>query len=148
MFALWKAHASDKDRSSLRSLDLHVALPALWTLHEFSVIRQLCRSWLSLLSALLRSMTTSTINLSRRRGHAILLRSPLILLFNAFFQVAAKAALAFKDPLKDPVHLVNAVPQDDLLRFDPLSNQFHVIFHLSSQVGFIELYPQMLIGIH
>jgi hypothetical protein len=47
---------------------------------------------------------------------------------------------ALSHALEDAIHLKDAVTEDDLLGFGPLSNQFHVIFHLCSQVGFVELH--------
>jgi len=47
-----------------------------------------------------------------------------------------------------PIHLIDAVPQDDILRLRSLGDKSHIILHLGSQVWLVELYAEMLISFH
>jgi hypothetical protein len=54
----------------------------------------------------------------------------------------------FSYPPEYPVHLINAVPQDYILRLGSLGDKAHVILHLSSQVWLVEFYSEMLISFY
>lgn len=47
-----------------------------------------------------------------------------------------------------PMHFLYAFPQDYILGFATLSDELHIVFHLSPQIRFIEFDAQMLVSLN
>ena len=46
------------------------------------------------------------------------------------------------------MHFLNALPQDHILGLATLSDELHIVFHLSPQIRFVEFDAQMLVGLN
>ena len=50
--------------------------------------------------------------------------------------------------MEDPVHFLDALPQDHILGLATLCDELHIVFHLSPQIGFVEFDTKMLVGLN
>lgn len=50
--------------------------------------------------------------------------------------------------MEDPMHFLDAFPQDHILGLATLRDELHIVLHLSPQIRFIEFDAQMLVGLN
>ena len=116
-------------------------LSALWTLRELSIaLRHILTScWWSLF----HFSTTSTARVISRGAAALCcckLRLPSSGLSHPLHKEFSHFPQVLLHTMEDPLHFLDALPQDYILGFASLSDELHIIFHLSSQIRLIEFY--------